>query len=80
MNFASQQRGVIENPTQLNASGKNSFCCPLVCGLLNGTAPIPLSNAWGVGGLDISIHLAPDSNVFFSNSSDRDWETERVLT
>lgn len=70
MNFASQQRGVIENPTQLNASGKNSFCCPLVCGLLNGTNPIPLSNAWGVGGLDISIHLAPDSNVFFSNSSD----------
>jgi len=70
MNFAAQQRGVIENPTQLNASGKNSFCCPLVCGLLNGTSPIPLSNAWGVGGLDISIHLSPDSNVFFSNSSD----------
>lgn len=70
MNFASQQRGVIENPTQLNASGKNSFCCPLVCGLLNGTDPIPLSNAWGVGGLDISIHLSPDSNVFFSSGSD----------
>jgi hypothetical protein len=69
MNFASQQRGVVENPTQLNASGGNSFCCPLVCGLLNGTNPIPLSNAWGVGGLDISIHLSPDSNVFFSNSS-----------
>ena len=68
MNFASQQRGVIENPTQLTT--KNSFCCPLVCGLLNGTDPIPLSGAWGVGGLDISIHLAPDSNVFFSNSSD----------
>ena len=67
MNFALQQRGVIENPTQLTT--KNSFCCPLVCGLLNGTQPIPLSNAWGVGGLDISIHLSPDSNVFFSNSS-----------
>ncbi len=69
MNFALQQRGVIENPTQLNASGGNSFCCPLVCGLLNGTQPIPLSGAWGVGGLDISIHLSPDSNVFFSNTS-----------
>ncbi len=68
MNFASQQRGVIENPTGLTS--KNSFCCPLVCGLLNGTTPIPLSGAWGVGGLDISIHLAPDSNVFFSSSSD----------
>ncbi len=64
MNFASQQRGVIENPTGLTT--KNSFCCPLVCGLLNGTSPIPLSGAWGVGGLDISIHLSPDSNVFFS--------------
>jgi hypothetical protein len=69
MNFALQQRGVVENPTQLNASGGNSFCCPLVCGLLNGTQPIPLSGAWGVGGLDISIHLSPDSNVFFSNTS-----------
>ena len=68
MNFASQQRGVIENPTGLTT--KNSFCVPLVCGLLNGTAPIPLSAAWGVGGLDISIHLAPDSNVFFSSGSD----------
>ena len=67
MNFALQQRGVVENPTQLTT--KNSFCCPLVCGLLNGTAPIPLSGAWGVGGLDLSIHLSPDSNVFFSNSS-----------
>ncbi len=68
MNFASHQRGVVENPTGLTT--KNSFCCPLVCGLLNGTDPIPLSNAWGVGGLDISIHLSPDSNVFFSSSSD----------
>ncbi len=67
MNFALQQRGVVENPTQLTT--KNSFCCPLVCGLLNGTSPIPLSGAWGVGGLDLSIHLSPDSNVFFSNSS-----------
>tara|TARA_R110002126_G_scaffold259050_1_gene402055 strand:- start:187 stop:1197 length:1011 start_codon:yes stop_codon:yes gene_type:complete len=67
MNFALQQRGVVENPTQLTT--KNSFCCPLVCGLLNGTSPIPLSGAWGVGGLDISVHLSPDSNVFFSNSS-----------
>ena len=67
MNFALQQRGVVENPTPLTT--KNSFCCPLVCGLLNGTSPIPLSGAWGVGGLDLSVHLSPDSNVFFSNSS-----------
>ena len=68
MNFGVHQKGVIENPTGLTT--KNSFCVPLVCGLLNGTTPIPLSSAWGVGGLDISIHLSPDSNVFFSSGSD----------
>ena len=68
MNYALQERGVIENPSGLTTS--NSFCVPLVCGLLNGTDPIPLSSQWGVGGLDISIHLTPDSNVFFSNGSD----------
>ncbi len=68
MNFGVQQKGVIENPTGLTT--KNSFCVPLVCGLLNGTSPIPLSSAWGVGGLDVSIHLSPDSNVFFSSGSD----------
>ena len=67
MNYALQERGVIENPSGLTTS--NSFCVPLVCGLLNGTDPIPLSAQWGVGGLDLSIHLAPDSNVFFSSGS-----------
>tara|TARA_R110000744_G_scaffold2387_1_gene9734 strand:- start:1014 stop:2327 length:1314 start_codon:yes stop_codon:yes gene_type:complete len=68
MNYALQERGVIENPSGKTTS--NSFCVPLVCGLLNGTSPIPLSGAWGVGGLDISVHLSPDSNVFFSSGSD----------
>jgi len=68
MNYALQERGVIENPAGKTTS--NSFCVPLVCGLLNGTSPIPLSGAWGVGGLDISVHLSPDSNVFFSSGSD----------
>jgi hypothetical protein len=68
MNWATQRRGVVENPSQKLTS--NSFCIPLVCGLLNGTEPIPLSSTWGVGGLDISVHLSPDSNVFFSNTND----------
>jgi len=68
MNYALQERGVIENPSASTTS--NSFCVPLVCGLLNGTSPIPLSAQWGVGGLDISVHLSPDSNVFFSSGSD----------
>ena len=67
MNYALQERGVVENPSGKTTS--NSFCVPLVCGLLNGTEPIPLSGAWGVGGLDISIHLSPDSNVFFTGLS-----------
>ena len=67
MNWACQQRGVVENPTSETTS--NSFCIPLVCGLLNGTEPIPLAESWGVGGLDISLHLSPDSNVFFASSN-----------
>tara|TARA_R110000782_G_scaffold268290_1_gene364496 strand:- start:4965 stop:6287 length:1323 start_codon:yes stop_codon:yes gene_type:complete len=67
MNWGLQTRGVVENPTQKHTS--NSFCIPLVCGLLNGTEPIPLSSSWGVGGLDIAVHLSPDSNVFFSAQS-----------
>tara|TARA_R100001369_G_scaffold79532_1_gene109578 strand:+ start:2444 stop:3760 length:1317 start_codon:yes stop_codon:yes gene_type:complete len=51
----------------LNYSGSD-FCINLPCGLLGGRNPIPLSRANGVGGLMIEIQLAPDSQVFFSNT------------
>eukprot|EP01051_Picozoa_sp_SAG22_P014811 SAG22_NODE_1849_length_3446_cov_3.782791_3_plen_233_part_01 len=46
------------------------FSIPLPCGLMLGRNPIPLSSAWGVKGVNITLHLAPDSNVFFSTTSD----------
>lgn len=42
----------------------NSICLDLPTGFLNSKEPIGLSGkGWGVGGLEISIHLAPDSQV-----------------
>jgi len=69
-NYKGQQLGVITNTQASNATGKNEFCVPLVCGLFLGKEPIPLSGKWGVGGLRIEIQLAPDSNVLFSNTND----------
>jgi hypothetical protein len=37
-----------------------------VSGLFLGQEPIPLSNSWGVGGLNIELQLAPDQQVLFS--------------
>ena len=68
-NYKAQQLGVITNTQAASASGgdsPNSFCIPLVCGLFLGQDPIPLSNNWGVGGLNIEIQLSPDQNVLFS--------------
>jgi len=42
----------------------NSFCLNLPTGFLNSKQPIGLSGkGWGVGGLAVDIHLAPDSQV-----------------
>tara|TARA_R110000824_G_scaffold256631_4_gene445635 strand:- start:62 stop:1408 length:1347 start_codon:yes stop_codon:yes gene_type:complete len=56
--------GIVDNEVNLG-NDPNSFCLDLPCGLLSGTGPIPLSGEWGVGGLLVEIHLAPDSNVLF---------------
>lgn len=67
-NFKGQELGVITNTQADQSTGKNEFCIPLVCGLMLGKEPIPLSGQWGVGGLRIEIQLAPDSNVLFSGA------------
>ena len=63
-NYTLFKQSVLDNPTQ--TQDPNSFCVPLSCGLLNGTSNIPLSSDWGVKGLLIEIHLAPDTNTIFS--------------
>ena len=52
-----------------NINASTDFSIPLPSGILLGRNPIPLSDKWGVKGLNITIHLSPDSNVFFNNGS-----------
>ena len=47
-----------------------AFSLPLLCGLFTGADPIPLSANWGVQGVQISINLAPDSNVLYTTAKD----------
>ena len=58
------KQSVLDNQAQ--ATTGNSFCIPLVCGLFNGVANIPLSSTWGLKGLLIEIHLAPDNNFLYA--------------
>ena len=46
----------------------NSFYMPLPCGLFNGVQDIPLSSTWGLKGLLVEVHLAPDSDVLFARN------------
>lgn len=66
--LAGEGGGIVDNEVNLG-NNPNSFCLTLPCGLLSGTGPIPLSGNWGVGGLLVEIHLAPDSNVLFDSQS-----------
>jgi len=78
-NFTAQTIGVVNIPTGNTTVGisGNAFCIHLPCGLFNGRVPIPLAanSNGGLGGLLVEIHLAPDSNVLFSqngNTTDMD--------
>jgi len=66
-NYAAQTESVVNIPSQ-DTTG-NHFCCALPCGLFNGRNPIPLM-AEAVGGLLVELHLAPDQQVFHSNTND----------
>ena len=47
--------------SRLSSQQGNQFCMPLPCGLFNGVEDIPLSSSWGLKGLLVEIHLAPDA-------------------
>ena len=53
--------------TEVDGNTDTSFSITLPCGFFLGQNPIPLSNTWGVKGVDISIFLAPDNAVLFSS-------------
>ncbi len=67
-NFEGNKQQFVYNQNGSNATDRNfrgnSFCLNLPTGFLNSKEPIGLSGkGWGTGGLEISIHLTPDSQV-----------------
>jgi hypothetical protein len=50
-------------------TGGSEFSLPLPCGFLLGRNPIPLSQTWGVKGINIQLFLAPDSAVLFGTDA-----------
>mgnify|MGYP003628705725 FL=1 len=65
-NWEAQRQSVVNIPS--GSTTQNSFCMALPCGILNGRNPIPLMPE-AVGGIIVELHLAPDSQVFFSNTA-----------
>ena len=57
------------NESVVYSGEAQEFCLSLPCGLLNGTEDIPLSNS-ALGGLEIVIALASDSQMIFTNTND----------
>jgi len=67
-NFEANAQQFVQNVNGSSATDRqfrgNSFCLNLPTGFLNSKEPIGLSGkGWGTGGLEISIHLCPDSQV-----------------
>ena len=61
------QQKVTSNPTTKTTPA--TFCIPLICGFTMGSDLCPLSATNGVGGIEITISLQPDSNFFYNAST-----------
>jgi hypothetical protein len=80
LSHSNMEASVVPNPNAVEQSvvnntgnlGKNpnEFCVSLPCGFFNGGQAIPLASDWGVGGLIVELHLAPDNNVLFAKDGD----------
>ncbi len=60
-----QKQSVVEEGVGTNS---NEFCIHIPTGMLSGTSAIPLSRSTGIGGLQLDLHLAPDSMVLFNTN------------
>ena len=60
-----QKQSVVEEGVGTNS---NEFCIHIPTGMLSGTSAIPLSRRTGIGGLQLDLHLAPDSMVLFNTN------------
>lgn len=59
-NAAQMKQGVVN----MSKTSGTSFAVPLQTGLLSGTASIPISSSFGIGGLQIAIQMENDAQVF----------------
>ncbi len=57
------------NSNVVRQDAENEFCLPLPCGLFNGTQDIPLGENM-LGGLEIVLALASDSQMLYSDTGD----------
>jgi hypothetical protein len=60
-----QKVSVVEEGVGTNS---NEFAIHIPTGMLSGTSAIPLSRSTGIGGLQLDLHLAPDSMVLFNTN------------
>ena len=65
-NWSMYQEQVVQNNGGKDLDG-NEFCLPLPCGLFNGTTDIPLNDTM-LGGIEIVLGLASDSQMLFSSN------------
>lgn len=63
------EQSVVNNTGNLGKN-PNEFSVALPCGFFNGGQAIPLASDWGIGGLIVELHLAPDNNVLFAKDGD----------
>ncbi len=68
-NVATNKATVIENTENVSS---NSFCIPLISGFTSSNNPYPLYQQ----GVEVTVQLAPDSNVLFSDALDISHFTE----
>lgn len=67
-NAAQIKQGLVD----MSKSSGTDFALAIPTGLLSGTGQLPLSSNWGLGGLQISIQLENDTQVFHSTTGNTD--------
>lgn len=67
-NTATNAKQMKNGLVNMSKSSGTAFSLPLPTGLLSGTGQIPLSSQWGLSGLQISIQLENDTQVFHSET------------
>ena len=54
----------------VEAGSPVSFCCPLPCGVLSSSNPIPMSNEYGLNGMVLDLVLNSDADFLYEEDGD----------